>query len=82
MQGNRSSANESVVLGPTKLLIGGQWVDSADGRTIEVECPASKKVIASTPRGAQADVERAVKAAEEAFPKWKKVTPRRAGGCC
>ncbi len=79
MQGNRSSANESVVLGPTHLLIGGQWTDSADGRTIEVECPATKEVIASTPRGGKADVERAVKAAEEAFPKWKKVTPSARG---
>lgn len=79
MQKNRSLANESVVLGQTRQLIGGQWMDSADGRTIDVESPAIKKVIASTPRGGAADVERAVKAAEEAFPKWKKVTPSERG---
>ncbi len=75
----RSAANETVVLGPVQQLIGGQWVDAADGRRIDVECPATKKVIASTPRSGAEDVDRAVKAAAEAFPKWKRVTPSERG---
>jgi len=75
----RSAANETVVLGPVQQLIGGKWVDAEDGRRIDVESPATKKVIASTPRGGAGDVERAVKAAHEAFPKWKRVTASERG---
>lgn len=71
----RSAANETVVLGPVQMLIGGQWVEAADGRRIDVESPATKQVMASTPRAGASDVDRAVKAAAQAFPAWKRVTP-------
>ena len=76
---NRSAANDTVVLGPTRMLIGGQWVDAADGRRLDVESPATKTVIASTPRGGAEDVDRAVKAAARAFPAWKRVVPAERG---
>jgi acyl-CoA reductase-like NAD-dependent aldehyde dehydrogenase len=70
-----SDADPSVQLGPTLQLIGGRWVESRDGRTIPVECPADKQVIAHTPRSGAADVEDAVGAARAAFPAWGRTTP-------
>jgi acyl-CoA reductase-like NAD-dependent aldehyde dehydrogenase len=70
-----SEADSTVRLGPTRLLINGQWLDSLDGRTLAVECPANKKTIAHTPRSSAPDIERAVAAGEVAFLSWKKVTP-------
>jgi betaine-aldehyde dehydrogenase len=62
------------------MLIGGEWVESADGRTFEVETPAKRgTVIASVPRGGAADVDRAVNAAAAAFPAWRAVAPRDRG---
>jgi len=63
-----------------KMLIGGDWVDSADGRTFDVETPAKRgAVIAQAPRAGVADVDRAVKAAAAAFPAWRATAPRDRG---
>ena len=63
-----------------KMLIGGEWVDSADGRTFDVETPAKRgSVMAQVPRAGAKDVDRAVKAAAVAFPKWRSVSPRDRG---
>jgi len=63
-----------------KMLIGGEWVDSADGRTFDVETPARRgSVIAQVPRAGAEDVDRAVKAAAAAFPLWRAVAPRDRG---
>lgn len=73
--GSLSDADHSVRLGPTKQLLNGQWTGSVDGQTLAVECPATKKTIAYTPRASAQDVERAVLAAEKAFASWKRTTP-------
>jgi betaine-aldehyde dehydrogenase len=63
-----------------RMLIGGEWVDSADGRTFDVETPARRgSVIAQVPRAGAEDVDRAVKAAAAAFPSWRSVAPRDRG---
>lgn len=63
-----------------KMLIGGEWVDSADGRTFDVETPARRgSVIAQVPRAGAEDVDRAVKAAAAAFPSWRAIAPRDRG---
>jgi acyl-CoA reductase-like NAD-dependent aldehyde dehydrogenase len=62
-----------------KMLIDGNWVDSAAGDTLGVENPANRQTIAQIPRGGAADVERAVQAAARAFPAWSKVPPRDRG---
>jgi 1-pyrroline dehydrogenase len=59
-----------------KQFIGGDFVDAADGRTAEVVNPANDQVIANVPASSQADVDRAVDAAEKAFESWKKTTPQ------
>jgi betaine-aldehyde dehydrogenase len=61
------------------MLIGGEWVESADSESIEVENPAKKEPIARVPRGKAADIDRAVKAARAAFPAWKKTAARERG---
>jgi acyl-CoA reductase-like NAD-dependent aldehyde dehydrogenase len=57
-------------------LIGGAFVDAADGRTAEVINPANDKVIATVPASSAEDVDRAVNAAETAFAEWRKTTPQ------
>ena len=78
-QGLQSTADSSVRIGPHQQLINGPWVDSRDARTIAVECPANRTVIAPTPRGGAADVDDAVQAAHAAFPAWSRVTPSERG---
>ncbi|WP_129668193.1 aldehyde dehydrogenase family protein [Phytoactinopolyspora endophytica] len=52
-------------------LIGGEWVTSGTGRTIDVVNPANREVIARVPRSDADDVDLAIKAAEKAFPAWR-----------
>ncbi len=59
-----------------KQLIGGEFVDAADGRTAEVINPANDQAIASVPASSAEDVDRAVEAADTAFQSWKKTTPQ------
>jgi alpha-ketoglutaric semialdehyde dehydrogenase len=52
-------------------FIGGEWVDSVSGDTFESRNPADRTEILGTfARGAAADVDRAVQAAVDAYPKW------------
>jgi len=57
-------------------LIGGSFVDAADGRTAEVINPANDRPIATVPASSGEDVDRAVNAAATAFESWKKTTPQ------
>ena len=56
-------------------FIGGEWVDSASGETLDVENPADGKVIAKVPASSAEDVDRAVNAAATAFETWQHTTP-------
>ena len=51
-------------------FIGGEWVEGNGRETEPVYDPATGEVIAETPLSAKEDVDRAVKAAEAAFPGW------------
>jgi 1-pyrroline dehydrogenase len=59
-----------------KNFVGGEWVDAVDGGTMDVPNPATGETIARVPRGAAADVQRAVEAAQQALPEWLDVTPK------
>ena len=61
------------------MLIGGEWVETADGRTIEIESPGNRSVIGTVPRGGGEDVDRAVRVAAEAFRSWRRLPPRERG---
>jgi 1-pyrroline dehydrogenase len=56
-------------------LIGGEWVDSSSGETMEVLNPATGETIAEVPNSSAEDVDRAVKAAKKALPEWLETTP-------
>jgi 1-pyrroline dehydrogenase len=56
-------------------LIGGDWVDSAGGETMEVLNPATGEVIAEVPAATADDVDRAVQAAKKALVEWRETTP-------
>ncbi|MBO1511435.1 CoA-acylating methylmalonate-semialdehyde dehydrogenase [Metabacillus bambusae] len=62
-----------------KNFISGQWVESSSRQMEEVPNPATGKVIARVPISTREDLDHAVRAANEAFIKWKKVAvPKRA----
>ncbi|MDK2973192.1 MAG: hypothetical protein PWP23_2947 [Candidatus Sumerlaeota bacterium] len=50
-----------------KLLIGGEWVDAANGETFETLNPADGSVLAKLAKGGAEDINRAVKAARRTF---------------
>lgn len=54
----------------TKLLIGGQWVDSVSGETIPVTNPYTGQTICNIAAAQAADVDLAVEAAARAAPGW------------
>jgi 1-pyrroline dehydrogenase len=65
----------SVTVEQHKNLVGGKWVDSASGETMEVLNPATGETIAEVPRANAEDVDRAVQAAKQALPEWLETTP-------
>jgi betaine-aldehyde dehydrogenase len=50
-----------------RMVIGGDTVDAAEGRTFDIVNPADGRVMATAPQGGAEDVERAVVAARAAF---------------
>ena len=58
-----------------KNMIGGEFVDPAEGKTEDVFNPATGEVIAHSPLSTEEDVDRAVKAARSAFETWQYTTP-------
>jgi 1-pyrroline dehydrogenase len=63
-----------------KNMVGGEWVDAVEGGVQEVINPATGETIAEVPKGTQADVDRAVAAAKEAFVEWRETTPGERAG--
>ena len=57
---------DETALKKERMLIGGEWVDSASGEWLEVEDPAHRRPIAEVPRGRSEDVARAVRRATSA----------------
>ena len=66
----------SVSVTQHKMFVGGEWVESSSGETMEVLNPATGEVIAEVPRGTAEDVERAVSAAKKAWVEWQDKTPK------
>ncbi len=62
---------------PKKLLIGGEWVDAASGKTFASIDPATEQEVCQIAEGDKADIDKAVKAARAAFegPEWGKMRP-------
>ena len=64
-----------------KMLINGEWVDSASGKTFDTVNPATGDVICRVAEGDKADIDMAVKAARKAFESgpWPRLTPSARG---
>jgi succinate-semialdehyde dehydrogenase/glutarate-semialdehyde dehydrogenase len=55
----------------TQMYIDGAWCDAPGGRTLAVINPADESVVAEVAYGTREDAERAIAAAERAFPAWR-----------
>lgn len=66
----------SVSVTQQKQFIGGEFVESSSGETMEVLNPATGEAIAEVPRGTSEDVDRAVGAAKKAWQEWQSKTPK------
>ena len=66
---------------PRKMLIHGNWVESASGETFPVYDPSTGDVLAQCAAGDREDVDRAVKSARDAFENgpWQRMTPSERG---
>jgi phenylacetaldehyde dehydrogenase len=71
----------SFVARKQKLLINGQWVESASGKTFATYNPATGQVLANVAEGDREDIDRAVKAARAAFETgpWSRTSPAERG---
>ncbi len=61
----------------TDIYIDGQWVKAESGQRIQVFNPATGQPVTTISRGGEADVERAVQAAQRCFdsPGWRRMRP-------
>ncbi|MFB3815801.1 MAG: aldehyde dehydrogenase family protein [Terriglobales bacterium] len=66
---------------PRNMMINGRWVEAASGRTFPTYNPATGEVLAQVAEGGWEDVNRAVKAARNAFESgpWRKMTASERG---
>ena len=59
-----------------EMFIGGEWVAGSGSESQPIVNPATGETIAEVPKGTEADVDRAVKAARKAYSEWFETTPR------
>lgn len=56
------------------LFVNGEWVTSVEGGEFEVYNPSTKELVAKVPKGGAKEAHLAIEGANEAFPKWSKLT--------
>jgi phenylacetaldehyde dehydrogenase len=68
---------ETFLRSPKKMLIDGEWVEAASGKTFATYNPADGAVLAHVAEGDQEDIDRAVRAARRALESgpWADMTP-------
>ena len=62
--------------------VGGRWVDADSTERLDVTNPASGETIGEVAMSGPADVDRAVRAAREAFPAWRATPPLERARAC
>jgi len=67
--------------GPKQMLIDGEWIDAASGKTFAVFDPSTGETIAQVAEGEAEDIDHAVAAARHSFNKrsWRNLTPTERG---
>jgi 5-carboxymethyl-2-hydroxymuconic-semialdehyde dehydrogenase len=81
---NKASENKERALGfaerfksgGIKHFIDGRWVDSTSGESFETRSPFDGRVIAEVAAGNAEDVDKAARAAADAFETWRKVSAK------
>ena len=68
--------NETLAKVPTGLFIGGEWRDSSDGSTIDVEDPATGETLTTVASATPEDGKAALDAAVNAQHDWAATAPR------
>lgn len=58
-----------------KFFINGTWANPSASEALDVVNPATEQVIGTVPLGTAEDIDRAVKAAHQAFPGWSATEP-------
>jgi betaine-aldehyde dehydrogenase len=68
---------EAAMRAHDKLYIGGEWVRPATSNVIDVISPHSEEPVGRVPEGSEADIDRAVTVARDAFDNgpWPRMTP-------
>jgi malonate-semialdehyde dehydrogenase (acetylating) / methylmalonate-semialdehyde dehydrogenase len=61
--------------GRLKNYINGEWVDSESKKTRDVLNPATNEILAQVPLSTSGEVQKAIKAAKEAFRAWRETPP-------
>ncbi|KAJ5895185.1 succinate-semialdehyde dehydrogenase [Penicillium taxi] len=75
MGSNRPELNDKSLF-IEKCYINGEWVGAQSGETFEVHDPATGALIGTCPELNSTDVQKAIEAASEAFPKFRTVLAR------
>jgi phenylacetaldehyde dehydrogenase len=72
---------ETFLRGPKKMLIDGEWVEAASGKTFATFNPADSAILAHVAEGDQEDIDRAVRAARRVLESgpWADMTPSARG---
>jgi malonate-semialdehyde dehydrogenase (acetylating)/methylmalonate-semialdehyde dehydrogenase len=65
-----------------KNYVGGTWADAQATEQLDVTNPANGDVLAQVPLSTAPDVDRAVRAAREAFPTWRATPPLERARAC
>jgi len=60
-----------------KLFVGGEWIESDSGKTVEVLNPSTEEVIGTVQSGNEKDAQKALEAAEAAQDGWGKTPARK-----
>ncbi|MBZ9750282.1 5-carboxymethyl-2-hydroxymuconate semialdehyde dehydrogenase [Deinococcus sp. HMF7604] len=65
---------DSRLSGGLRHFIGGQWVEAQSGRTFDAHSPTDNTRLVTVAEGDAADIDRAARAAHDAFQTWKEVS--------
>jgi len=63
-----------------EAFINGNWVKSSSGKTFPINNPASNEIIAQVSNLDASDADKAIAAANAAFPKWRDITGKERAG--
>ncbi len=63
-----------------QCYIDGKWVDADDGPSVDVDNPATGEILGTVPKMGADETQRAIAAAERAWPRWRAKTAKERAG--